>query len=592
MTSRTSPEVVDQKVTNSTTVPANDDPFENKETLASHQPISNASSTEDISPDAQEGVKDVEAITMTWSRTHLYIAYICIWIIYFVDAMNSGVTGALTPYVTSSFQQHSLTAATSIMSSIIGGLWKLPLAKILDLWGRPQGFLMMSTVLTLGLIMMAACNNVQTYAAAQVFYWTGYNGLVYTMSIFIADTSALKSRAFAFAFVSSPYIATAWIGGPIAQTFLSGAGFRWGFGTFAIVTPIMTTPLFLLLWWNQNKAKKSGLIQPRNSGRTTFESLKHYAIEFDVFGVLLLCAGLALFLLPFSLYSYQPLGWKSPMIICMIIFGGLLLGVFAVYEKYFAPVPYIDYALLTDRTVLGACILAGVLFVEFYIWDSYFPSFLQVVNGLNVTETSYVVNIYSIGSCFFSLIVGILVRVTGRFKWLALYFGVPFTILGVGLMIAFRQPDQNIGYIVMCQIFIAFSGGTLVICEQMAAMAAGSHQQVATVLAVEGMFASVGGAIGSTVAAAIWTGVFPNKLAKHLPAESLPELTAIYGSLTTQLSYPVGNITRSAIIEAYGETQKLMLIASTAVLILAVGSVMMWRDINVKDIKQVKGVVF
>ncbi|CAG8975881.1 hypothetical protein HYALB_00006497 [Hymenoscyphus albidus] len=592
MASQASPEVVDEKVTNSTTVPANDHPFENKETLARHQPISNASSTEDVSPDAQEGVKDVEAITMTWSRTHLYMAYIFLWIIYFVDAMNSGVTGALTPYVTSSFQRHSLTATTSIMSSIIGGLWKLPLAKILDLWGRPQGFLMMSMVLTLGLIMMAACNNVQTYAAAQVFYWTGYNGLTYTMSIFIADTSALKSRAFAFAFVSSPYIATAWIGGPIAQNFLSGAGFRWGFGTFAIVTPIMTMPLFLLLWWNQNKAKKTGLIQQRNSGRTTFESLKHYAIEFDVIGVLLLCAGLALFLLPFSLYSYQPLGWKAPMIICMIIFGGVLLGVFAVYEKYFAPVAYIDYSLLTDRTVFGACILSGVLFVEFYIWDSYFPSFLQVVNGLNVTETSYIVNIYSIGSCFFSLIVGILVRITGRFKWLALYFGVPFTILGVGLMIAFRQPDQNIGYIIMCQIFIAFSGGTLVICEQMAAMAAASHQQVATVIAVEGMFASVGGAIGSTVAAAIWTGVFPKQLAKNLPTEALPELTTIYGSLTTQLSYPIGNATRTAIIESYGETQKLMLIASTAVLVLAIGSVMMWRDINVKDLKQVKGVVF
>lgn len=32
-------------------------------------------------------------------------------------------------------------------------------------------------------------------------------------------------------------------------------------------------------------------------------------------------------------------------------------------------------------------------------------------------------------------------------------------------MIHFRQPDINIGYIVMCQIFIAFARGTLVICQ-------------------------------------------------------------------------------------------------------------------------------
>jgi hypothetical protein len=60
------------------------------------------------------------------------------------------------------------------MSSIIGGLVKLPLAKVLDIWGRPQGYALMAFFLTMGLVMMAACKNVETYAAAQVFYWVGY----------------------------------------------------------------------------------------------------------------------------------------------------------------------------------------------------------------------------------------------------------------------------------------------------------------------------------------------------------------------------------------------------------------------------------
>jgi MFS family permease len=96
-----------------------------------------------------------------------------IWIIYFVTTMQQNMTTQLTPYVTSAFQAHSLTAATSIMSSLIGGISKLPLAKILDIWGRPQGFALMVASLTLGLVMMAGCNNVETYAAAQVFYWLG-----------------------------------------------------------------------------------------------------------------------------------------------------------------------------------------------------------------------------------------------------------------------------------------------------------------------------------------------------------------------------------------------------------------------------------
>lgn len=97
-----------------------------------------------------------------------------IWAIAFIDTMQQGMSTSLLPFVTSSFQQHSLTATTSIMSSLIGGISKLPLAKILDIWGRPQGFALMVACMTLGLIMMAACNNVQTFAAAQVFYWVGY----------------------------------------------------------------------------------------------------------------------------------------------------------------------------------------------------------------------------------------------------------------------------------------------------------------------------------------------------------------------------------------------------------------------------------
>ncbi|KAK4235380.1 siderophore iron transporter mirB [Achaetomium macrosporum] len=547
--------------------------------------------SDEISVNAQAGVQDVEAFAKVWTKTHLILAYITIWCIFFVDAMQQGMSTSLTPYVTSAFQSHSLTAATSIFSSLIGGLFKLPLAKILDIWGRPQGFIVMMVCLTIGLAMMAGCNNVETYAAGQVFYWVGYNGITYSISIFIADTSALKNRALMFAFASSPYIITVWIGGPLATAFYNGPGFRWGFGAFAIITPFICSPLLVLFYINYRKARRLGLIPARNSGRTWQQSIKHYFIEFDVFGLLLITAGLALFLLPFNLYTRQPEGWKSPMLIAFFIVGGLLLIGFALFERYLAPKTFIPYELLMDRTVLGACILAGVLFVSFYIWDSYFSSFLQVVNNLDITKSSYIMNIYSIGSCFWSLLVGVAVRASGRFKWLALYFGVPVTILGVGLMAHFRQPDVNVGYIVMCQIFIAVAGGTLVICEQMAVMAATTHQYIAVVLAVEAMFANVGGAVGSTVAGAIWNGVFPKKLAEHLPAESQGALTDIVGSLSVQLSYPVGSATRTAIQHAYGDAQGIMVIASTVIQAISLVSVIVWRDIKVKDFKQVKGLV-
>jgi MFS family permease len=153
------------------------------------------SETDDaIDTKAQAGVQNIEAITSVWTKSALFTAFAMIWVIYFVDSMQQGTTGNLTPWVTSAFQEHSLTPTVSVMSSIIGGVFKLTLAKVLDIFGRPQGYLLSIVFTTMGLVMMAACKNVETYAAAQVFYWVGYNGLDYSLSIFLADTTSLRNR--------------------------------------------------------------------------------------------------------------------------------------------------------------------------------------------------------------------------------------------------------------------------------------------------------------------------------------------------------------------------------------------------------------
>lgn len=96
-----------------------------------------------------------------------------IWLYYFATATAESVTRTLNPYVTSSFGKHSTSAAVNIVSGIIGGLTKLPLAKILDTWGRPQGLAMALLIWMLGYIITACAKNVETYAAALVFSAVG-----------------------------------------------------------------------------------------------------------------------------------------------------------------------------------------------------------------------------------------------------------------------------------------------------------------------------------------------------------------------------------------------------------------------------------
>ncbi|KAL8782448.1 MAG: hypothetical protein Q9213_005378 [Squamulea squamosa] len=541
---------------------------------------------------AQPGVQKIEAVTVAWTSSALIFAYVMIWLTYFVEGMLSGSTNALTPYVTSDFALHSLTPTVGILSSVIGGVTNLTIAKILDVFGRPQGYLLCICIATIGLIMMAACNNVEAYAAAQVFYTVGNNGIQYSLSVFVADTSSLRNRGLMQAFASSPYLITGWLAGPISSGYLKGPGWRWCFGTFTILVPAITLPLLGLFVYNYYRAKKQGLVPKRESQRTAWQSFLYYCREFDAVGLILLSGGVALFLLPFNLYTLQAKGWQSALTICLLVFGIVLLIVFAVWERFLAPATFIPYSLLLDRMVLGACILSSTLFVSYSCWSSYFSSFLQVVYNLSVADASYVVQAYTVGTVVCSLAVGLLIHYTGRYKPACLYFAIPLNILGTGLMIKFRQPGGNIGYIIMCQIFISFASGTIIICDEIAIMAAASHQHIAVVLAVLGMFGNIGGAIGLTIAAAIWQDVFPKKLAEYLPASELLNLLTIYADITAQLSYAVGSPARLAIQHAYAEAQMMMLIAGTAVWAVGLVAVLMWRDINVIGIKQTKGHVF
>lgn len=410
----------------------------------------------------------------------------------------------------------------------------------------------------------------------------------YILTVFVSDTSSLKSRALMLAFASSPYIGLTWAGGPMSEAFLAGPGFRWGFGVFAIVVPVVVSPLIFLLLWNQNKAKKAGLNV--SSGITwSWAGVKQYLIEVDAFGILLLASGMALFLLPFSLYSYQSQGWRAPMIYLMLIFGGLLLISFVLYERFYAPKTFIPYSLLMDRTVLSACLMFMTYFWANSIWGSYFGSMLQAVWNESVSNASYISSVRRVAQCLFGILVGVLARWTGRFKWINLTMGVPLGMLAVGLMMHFRTTDSHVALVAMCQIFAGWAGASVVLTGELALMAPSNHQHIAVIVAVMNLFCSIGSACGGTVAAAVWTGVFPGRLERYLPEGT--DIASIYADLNVQISYPMGSPERIGIQRSYADAQRLMLGVSLGLLGASLIAVLLWRNLNLKDHKQTKGMV-
>ncbi|KAK5631856.1 hypothetical protein RRF57_007570 [Xylaria bambusicola] len=70
----------------------------------------------------QEGVKAMEAISMTWSKWGLIAAYFGIFLMAFTTSLEGQVTYNLTAFATSSFSSHSLIATVYVIQGVVNGM--------------------------------------------------------------------------------------------------------------------------------------------------------------------------------------------------------------------------------------------------------------------------------------------------------------------------------------------------------------------------------------------------------------------------------------------------------------------------------------
>ncbi|KAJ5966690.1 hypothetical protein N7501_002938 [Penicillium viridicatum] len=493
--------------------------------------------------DLQHGVRDIEAMTMTWSKRTLIMVFLNIWFLYFVNAFQSTVFSSLSPYVSSSFTAHSLSGVPTALADAFSAAIYIPVEKMMDTWGRAEGFLLMTCFATLGLIFLEQlCHLLHCICKTtiNVFYSIGFSGMEHAIDVMTADASKLKNRGLAIAFTSSPYIITAFAGPKVADEFYYRVSRRWGLGCWAIIFPIVVAPLYIMLKTNLRKAESEGHRIQEKSNRTFLQSVRYWIIQFDLPGVVMFTVGLVLFELPFDIATEVPNGWASGYIIAMLVVGFSMLFFFAIYENGWP---------------LCLCSISSFSPTE--------P--LSVVNDLTIAEAGYVSNTFDVMSGVLLLVVGWIIRRTGRFKWL-LYISVPLYIFAQGLMIYFRKPGMGVGYQIMCQIFISIGSSIFILVEQIAILAAVDHQHVAAALGLLNVVGTIGDSAGYTICTAIWTNTFPKALANYFP-----EL---------------------AIQAAYGYAEVRMLSAGLGVMALAIAWTIMIRDIDLKKTAQVKGTVF
>ncbi|BGP33078.1 hypothetical protein JCM10296v2_004867 [Rhodotorula toruloides] len=313
--------------------------------------------------------------------------------------------------------------------------------------------------------------------------------------------------------------------------------------------------------------------------------------DLDVLGLVALTVGCVLFLLPFTLATKRPESWGDGLIWLLIFSGALILVFFGYYELHHASIPLLPPRLLKNRTIVGGSAMGFFHFASQFCYESFFTSFLQVARGHSPQDASYISQSYIFAACVAALLAGYLAKITNRYKWIGIA-GVLIHAVGVWLMMRSRNLDGSTFELVLSQLIGGVGGGFTTIAVQTGCQSVVGHQDVAIATAIFLTITQVGGAVGGSIAGAVWSTSLPRRLVYHLPSSEQSHIPSIIASLPYALSFPSGSVTRIAINKAYVDVQKILNGLAMAMLVPGLLSMCAMKDVNLgKDDQGGEGVV-
>lgn len=189
-----------------------------------------------------------------------------------------------------------------------------------------------------------------------MFYAVGQAGTQILNQIVFSDISTPRWRGFVLGMMYFPFLITPWISAFIVDDVVApdGIGWLWGIGMFAVIMPFASSFIIGALLFLQRKAGKSGLILKKKLTVYEFCSLV------DLGGMILLCGGFAMLLLPFTLAASTPSKWKTPWVDAVIVLGVLFLASLIPYEKLVAKHPVVPVHYGKNCTIVIACLMGAV----------------------------------------------------------------------------------------------------------------------------------------------------------------------------------------------------------------------------------------
>ncbi|KAJ5939763.1 Major facilitator superfamily domain general substrate transporter [Penicillium verhagenii] len=416
-------------------------------------------------------------------KSAVVAAIVSTWIATFLAAADSTITSTLSATIAHEFG--SLTLVSWLGSGYLIGLTATqPLSgKLSDIFGRRVSFCVASALFTIGNLICGFSHSEVVVIAARVVTGIGGGGCISIATFIASDNIPLHRRGIWQGVGAVVYTSGMGLGAVIGGTINDAVGWRWAFIGIAPVSFIAGLGVAAFVPSQTEEKQNLGKMLGR----------------IDFLGAATLVSSLVLLMLGLNHNGSEE---TFPLFSLVVPVGAVLLVAFLMIEYRWAKEPIIPLSLFGRRTVVAACLAAWFMSMAFYALTFYVPLYLQVL-GYSTSETGLHLLPDSIGAGLGSFLVGLVIRVTGKYGVFRYTMPLLLVIASVGFALISRETFWVLPEVYLfCKGFGMGGALTMVI---LALLHAVPHEKHATATSALYAFRSTGSTVGLSVASAIFS---------------------------------------------------------------------------------------
>lgn len=533
------------------------------------------------------GVARISSVSSRLTLAQRMLLFISIFIVGYAYGLESQVRSAYQPYATASFNLHSYLATINVLRSVVAVAVQPTAAKIADVFGRFEVVAVSTVLYTIGIAVEASASGVKTFCVGAVVYQIGYTCIVLLMEVLIADFSSMRARVFFSYIPAIPFLINTWISGNITSAVLGSTTWRWGIGMWAIIYPVASLPLLLMLYHIERRTGQvDSLVEnQKRSSRVKIKDIKRVSKQIfhqlDSVGLVGLVASFSLVLAPLTITGERVNHWRDPHILVPLIIGLVLAPAFILWERSGARHPLVPFHLLTDRGVWAALAVRSLLNFAWYTQGNYLYTVLVVAFDFSIESATRILSFFSFFGVVSGVIVGMVIYRVRRLKYI-IVLGTCIFMGAFALLIRFPGGASATSQkgLIGAQILLGLAGGLFAYPTQASIQASATREHMAILTGLYLSFYNVGSALGTCLSGAIWTQTLLPTLQENLGFQDNATLAeGVYNSpFSVVIHYPVGTDIRNAIIDSYSYVQRLLCIAGICICVPMIGFALALRN--------------